>query len=250
MSELEISVAEIRYEKVGKKGDSRLAKILIAEDDEKLADNIADFLKRSEFSVDTAYSVDEAVSMIETFEYDLIILDWEFPDGAGTNIISSFRKNGGLTPILMLTGKSSIEDKEKAFEIGADDYLTKPFFMRELIARARALMRRAPVLPGDELKVGELVMKPASRKVFLDGIEVSLRPMEFSVLEFLMRNPGKMFAPEKIIDRVWESNTDVTVHAVYSCMKRLRQKLDRPGKESIIKNVPGHGYELGSGRLK
>lgn len=221
-----------------------MAKILVADDDETLAHNLADFLKSFDHAVDISLTADETKSMMKAFEYDLILIDWEFPDGAGIDIVSTHRKNGGLTPILMLTGKISVDDKEKGLDAGADDYLTKPFHMKELGARLRALTRRASMLPGDELKVGDLVMKPNSRKVYLEGEEIKLRPMEFSVLEFFMRNPGKVFSPEKIIDRVWESGTGVTLHAVYSCMKRLRQKLDRPNSGSVFNTVPGHGYEL------
>ncbi len=221
-----------------------MPKILLADDDVTLATNIADFLKMSDYQVDTTFSVDETVSMMNAFEYDLIMLDWEFPDGAGINIISSFRNKGGMTPILLLTGKTSIEDKERGLDVGADDYMTKPFHMKELIARVRALLRRPAMMKGDELHVGKLTLKVDTRLAYLEKAEIKLQPMEFSVLEFFMRNPGKPFSPEKIIERVWESSTDVTLHAVYSCMKRLRKKLDKPGVESMFRTVPGVGYEL------
>jgi DNA-binding response OmpR family regulator len=224
-----------------------LAKLLLADDDESLVANIADCLKSSDYHVDLTYSADETTSMIGAYEYDLIILDWEFPDGAGIDIVSSFRGKGGLTPILLLTGKSSIKDKEKGLDAGADDYLTKPFHMAELQARVRALLRRPRFLAGEELKVGDIKLNTASRRVYLGAEEIKLQPMEVSVLEFFMRNPGKPYSPEKIIERVWETTTDVSLQAVYSCIKRLRRKLDRPGSASVFRTVPGAGYELFSG---
>lgn len=221
-----------------------MAKLLLADDDASLATNIAEWLKSADHHVDVTYTVEETSSMIDAFEYDLIVLDWEFPDGAGINILASFRKKGGLTPILILTGKSSVQDKEKGLDAGADDYLTKPFHMQELGARVRALLRRPRVIVGDELKIGELSLNTASRRVYLAAQEIKLQPMEVSVLEFFMRNPGKPYSPEKIIERVWETTTEVSLQAVYSCIKRLRRKLDRPGSESIFRTVPGTGYEL------
>ncbi len=221
-----------------------MAKILVADDHVSLSISVSDWLKGSEHQVDMAHSADEARSMIESFQYDLILLDWEFPDGAGLDIITAFRRSGGLTPILMLTGKTAIDDKEKGLDAGADDYVTKPFHLKELGARIRALLRRPPVLSAEELKVGELVLNTSTRKVFLAGQEVKLQPMETTVLEFFMRNPGQPFGPEAIIQRVWESSTEVSLHAVYSCVKRLRQKLAQPGKESMMRTLRGAGYEL------
>lgn len=221
-----------------------MAKLLLADDDALLAKSIADWLKSSDYHVDVTYTLEETSSMVDSYEYDLIVLDWQFPDGAGIDIVSSFRKKGGLAPILLLTGKTSVQDKEKALDAGADDYLTKPFHMQELGARIRALLRRPRIIVGDELKIGELSLNTASRKVLLGAQEIKLQPMEVSVLEFFMRNPGKPYSPEKIIERVWETTTDVSLQAVYSCIKRLRRKLDRPGRESIFHTVPGAGYEL------
>lgn len=221
-----------------------MAKVLLADDDQTLVTNIANWLKMANYHVDLAYTVDETNSMVDAYEYDLMVLDLEFPDGTGIDIVSAFRRKGGLTPILILTGKSSVQDKEKGLDVGADDYLTKPFHMQELGARVRALLRRPQSIVVEELKIGHLSLKTASRRVFLEGQEVKLQPMEVSVLEFFMRNPGRLYSPEKIIERVWETTTEVSLQAVYSCIKRLRRKLDRPGSESILRTVPGAGYEL------
>lgn len=196
------------------------------------------------YLVDLAGTAEDASSFIYTYEYDLIMIDWEFPDGAGINVIESYRRKGGLVPILMLTGRTSLDDKERGLDAGADDYLTKPFHMQEVCARVRALLRRPPQLVSGDLQVGDLKLDPQARRVTLGGNEVKLQPMEFSVLELFMRNPGKVYSPEKIIEKVWDTSTDVSLHAVYTCMKRLRKKLDRTDHESIFRTVPGSGYEL------
>lgn len=221
-----------------------MPKLLLADDDLTLTENMQQWLIDAGYIVDIAGSADEARSFMEAFEYDLVLIDWEFPDGAGINVIESYRKNGGLVPILMLTGRSSLDDKERGLDAGADDYLTKPFHMKEVCARVRALLRRPPHIVSGELEIGDLKLDSQARRVLLAGAEVKLQPMEFSLLELFMRNPGKVYSPEKIIEKVWDTSTDVSLHAVYTCMKRLRKKLDRPGYDSIFRTVPGSGYEL------
>lgn len=221
-----------------------MSKLLVADDDTTLTANMEQWLKDAGYLVDLASTADDASRFISAYDYDLILIDWEFPDGAGIQVIESYRKKGGLAPILMLTGRSSLDDKEKGLDAGADDYLTKPFHMREVCARVRALLRRPQQMLNTELTIGDLKLDAESRRVTLDGQEIKLQPMELSVLEFFMRNPGKVFSPDKIIERVWETSTDVSLHAVYTCIKRLRKKLDRPDKEPIFRTVPGSGYEL------
>lgn len=221
-----------------------MAKILLADDDNAFGLNVAEWLKASDYKCDLSLSAEDTSALLKKFDYDLILLDWEFPDGGGIEIISSFRKGGGLTPILMLTGKTAVEDKERGLDAGADDYLTKPFHMKELGARMRALLRRPPIIASEKLKYGTLMLDTEKRCAYFNEEEVKLQPMEFLVLEFFLRNPGRPYSPEKIIERVWDTSTDVSLHAVYSCIKRLRKKLDRPGIDSAFQTVPGLGYEL------
>lgn len=221
-----------------------MPKLLVADDDLALTANMQQWLVDDGYLVDLAGTASEAVSFMDAYEYDLIMIDWEFPDGAGINVIENYRKKGGLVPILMLTGRTSLDDKERGLDAGADDYLTKPFHMKEVCARVRALLRRPPQIVSGDIQIGDLKLDPQARRVTLAGEEVKLQPMEFSVLELFMRNPGKVFSPEKIIEKVWDTTTDVSLHAVYTCMKRLRKKLDRPDHDPIFRTVPGSGYEL------
>lgn len=222
-----------------------MAKILLADDDRTLAGNLKEWLTESGYIVDVVFSVADAGSAIRTIEYDLVVLDWEFPDGAGVLMVKEYRAAGGDVPILMLTGRSDPKDLEHGLDSGADDYLVKPFNVTELGARMRALLRRPRAVTGDQIKVGRLILYPQTQRLVNGTKEVDLRHMEFLVIELFMRHPGKIFSPEKIIERIWNSETDVSLHAVYSCIKRLRQKIDMPEqRESILRTIPGSGYQL------
>jgi two-component system, OmpR family, response regulator len=179
-------------------------------------------------------------------QYDVIVLDWDLPGATGVEICTSFRAKGGNTPIIMLTGKSTLRDKEEGLDSGADDYLTKPFHIKELSARIRALLRRPLSVTGNTLKVGDITLCPISYKVTKAEQEVQLLPREFALLEFLMRHPGQVFGAEALLDRVWNSDSEASPDALRTCMKRLRKKIESPEGDSIIKTVHGVGYKLES----
>lgn len=221
-----------------------MPKILVLDDDLTLNMTMAVLLRAEGHVVDQSYSSAEANEFLKQFQYDLLVLDWEVPDGTGLQVIAQFRNNGGLTPILMLTGRSAIEDREKGLDAGADDYLTKPFHERELMARLRALLRRPAMIVNEQLRAGKLALNTQTRRFSVEGEELKLQPMEFSVLEFFLRNQGPVFSPENIIQRVWGSDSDVSLDAIYSCVKRLRKKLSQHGKDAYIKNVHGVGYQF------
>jgi len=182
--------------------------------------------------------------MLKFYQYDVVILDWQLPGMTGIEVIREYRSFGGKTPVLMLTGKSAIPEKEEGFDSGVDDYLTKPFHMKELSARLRALLRRPDTLVSEALQIGALKMDRRTHVVLLDGKEVDLKPTEYALLEFLMRHPGQVFAPEALLDRVWSSQSDASVDALTTCIKRLRKKISSEGQESIIKTIYGVGYKL------
>ena len=221
-----------------------MAKILLVEDDLNLSDMIRDWLKFERHIAEAAYNGDDALNMLSTVTYDLIILDWDLPGLSGIEVSKLFRERGGNTPILMLTGKSSIDEKVIGFDSGTDDYLTKPFETRELAARVRALLRRAPVRIADLIKAGNLVMNTKDHSLFQDGVELNLAPREFALLEFFMKHPNDVFSPDALLDRVWQSDSDASRDTVRVCITRLRQKLGEDPKTPNIRSVFGIGYKF------
>lgn len=223
-----------------------MSKILIVEDDLSLSAMVRDWLTLQKDIVETVEDGQDALQMLKSFEYDMIILDLELPGMNGLSILKEFRSGGGTTPVLILTGKGAISDKEAGLDAGADDYLTKPFNARELSARIRALLRRPQIYLGDVMRIGDLVMDCAKHRVKRGDHEIKLLPREFDLLEFLMRNPDRIFSTETLLERVWSSESDVSDDAVKSCIKRLRKKIDVEGKPSIITSTYGVGYGLQS----
>ena len=221
-----------------------MAKVLVVEDDIALAKMISDWLSLEHHKTELIHDGTEAAHMLKVYDYDLIVLDWELPGLMGVDILKEFRGRGGLTPVLMLTGRSSIDDKEKGFDYGADDYLTKPFHAKELTARLRAILRRPEAFLGDILRVGDITLERANFCVKRGDEEIRLLPKEFALLEFLMRNQGRVFAPEALLNRVWVAESEATVDALTTCIKRLRKKIDVEGRSSIIRTVHGVGYKL------
>jgi len=225
-------------------GGKAVAKILVVEDDRLLSRLVRDYLASEHHNVEVADTGSTGMEMLECFRYDAIILDWELPGMTGIEILKRFRAKGGKTPVLMLTQRGSINEKETGFDSGTDDYLTKPFEMRELSARVRALLRRPAVFTGRVLAVRDIALDPGSHKVTRNGQEVDLLPKEFALLEFLLRHPGEVFSAEALLDRVWSSESESTEEAVSTCVRRLRKKVDDEGKPSLIQTVHGVGYRL------
>lgn len=221
-----------------------MAKVLVIEDDVSLAKMISDWLSLEHHNTELVHDGTDAAARLKVYDYDLIVLDWELPGVMGVDILKEFRARGGLTPVLMLTGRGTIDDKEKGFDCGADDYLTKPFHAKELTARLRALLRRPEGYLGETLKVGDISLDRANFRVARGDEEIRLLPKEFALLEFLMRNQNRVFAPEALLNRVWVTESEATVDALTTCVKRLRKKIDVEGKPSIIRTVHGVGYKL------
>jgi DNA-binding response OmpR family regulator len=221
-----------------------MAKILLVEDDEELAGMVKDWLSFDRHVVEHTVSGNQGLELLKQCQFELVILDWQLPDLSGPELLRSFRARGGMTPVLMLTGRRSIQDKEEGFESGCDDYLTKPFQGKELTLRVKALLRRSPVVVDSVLKHGDIELDPEKFQVRRSGQEIRLLPKEFALLEFLLRHPEKLFGPEELLSRVWASETEATAEALTTCIKRLRKKMDRPGEPSVIRNVHGIGYGL------
>ena len=223
-----------------------MPKLLLVDDDENLLNTVQDWFKAQNFEVDIVSNGREGLERLKFYKYDLVILDWGMPDMSGIDVCRAYRTEGGETPVLMLTGQDKIEHKETGFSAGADDYLTKPFSLRELAARVRALLRRPSTYTSEKLQVGTIFIDSGARKVVRNGKDIDLAPREFSLLEFLMRHADQVFSDEAILDRVWPSSSDASSETLRTCIKKLRRKIDIEGQASIIKNVAGVGYRFDS----
>lgn len=222
-----------------------MPKILLIEDDEILADQITKYLIAKHHIVETCMDGKEATELLEVYKYDLIIIDWGLPNVTGVEIVKNFRRAGGVTPILMLTGKDRIEEKEVGFDSGADDYVTKPFDIRELSSRVQALLRRAPEFQGARMEVSGIVVDSGSHQAFFRDQPMALQPKEFALLEFLIRHKGKAVRTKDLLDHVWGSDSDVTSETLYTYMRALRKKIQTLGGDpNLIATVHGVGYSL------
>jgi DNA-binding response OmpR family regulator len=220
-----------------------MAKILIADDDAKLVEMITDWLDGENFTVESASNGIQALDLMKSFGFDVIVLDWDMPGYIGPDVCKEYRDWGGKAPILMLTGKGRIEEKEKGFLSGADDYLTKPFHPKELSLRIRALLGRSAQTGKSVLKFGNLTLDVTQAKGTVDGKSINLTSREFALLEFLMRHQGEVFSAEALIDRVWKSDAAVSDKAVRVCISRLREKLSGLSCPNVT-TVAGFGYKL------
>ncbi len=221
-----------------------MAKILLVDDDTSLADTVARYLKQTEhYVVECAHTGEDALFMMRTYGYDAVVLDWGLPEMSGLEVLNQYRDQGGKCRILMLTAKSEITNKERGFNAGADDYLTKPFTIKELALRLKALLRRPVDIVSDELRIADIVLNSKTFAVTKNGQTVDLTRKEFALLELLMRNPNQVFSPEAIMDRLWKSESDASTDSIKVWIKRLRNKIE--GDDSrLIKNVHGVGYKL------
>jgi DNA-binding response OmpR family regulator len=219
-----------------------MAKILLVEDDRDLANLVVNILNVERHTVEAVTDGPEALGRLKMFKYELVILDWMLPGLSGMDICTEFRARGGNTPILMLTTKSLPEEKERALDSGADDYLTKPFHHKELTARIRALLRRPQTVSAKVLQIGDVVLDPKTMKVFKNAEEIHLLPKEFSLLELFLRYPNQVFSGDALLDRVWASESSASVDTVRTYIKTLRKKIDAKDGTSLIRTVHGVGY--------
>ena len=220
-----------------------MAKVLIAEDDQRLAQLIQDSLQAAHHLVDLAANGEEAYHLLSISKYDVIVLDWEMPLLSGVEVCKRFRSKGGKTPILMLTGKDKIVDKEAGFDSGADDYLTKPFDFKELNLRIRALTRRSAEVVSDILEYRGLRLDVTKATVSINGTTIDIAPREFALLAFLMRHPDQPFSAEALQQRVWSGDTETTADTIKVHIARLRSKIDRDqSSKSYISTARKIGY--------
>lgn len=216
------------------------------EDEHKIAAAIKKGLEIEHFAVDIAYDGVSGFDLAATEEYDCIILDLMLPGMDGFEFCSRLRRESVNTPILILTAKGEIGDKVKGLGLGADDYLTKPFSFEELLARVRALIRRPRLVSPEILKIEDLILDTQSFEVRRGKRKINLSRKEYELLEYLMRNKGKIVSKEQIIAHVWDYDADILPNTVEVFIKNIRHKIDRPFSSRLIKTVRGFGYKIGS----
>jgi len=221
-----------------------VAKILLIDDDQLLTDIVSVFLRKRNHDVEIAFDGQSGQAKLNKDIYHLAIIDWKLPLKSGIDICLDVRKQGLTLPILMFTSRGQQADIVRGLDVGADDYVTKPFELEELNARVSALLRRPEKVTLNEIICGDIALTLGSTTILRSGVAIQLSPIEYTLLEFLMRNQGKIFTAEELLDRVWTNESEGSYAAVATCIKRLRIKLSVPGGKSIIKTVHGSGYKI------
>jgi two-component system, OmpR family, response regulator len=219
-------------------------RVLVVEDDVRMAAAIRRGLRFEGLVVDLAGGGEEALLKIAATGYDAVVLDVMLPDLDGFETCRRLRADGNWVPVLMLTARDAVEDRVRGLDGGADDYLTKPFSLAELMARLRALVRRGPVERPTVLEAGDLRLDPATREVRRGDREIELSAREFGLLETLMRRPGQVFTQPQLLDAAWDLGYEQRSNVVEVYVRYLREKIDRPFGVESIETVRGVGYRL------
>jgi two-component system copper resistance phosphate regulon response regulator CusR len=218
-------------------------RILVVEDEKRIQDFLSRGLESAGYAVDVAADGNSGVELVHRTEYDLVILDLMLPDMDGLSVLQKIRNRKTSPPVLILSARDAVDDRVKGLELGADDYLTKPFAFVELLARVRALLRRGQPTP-ERLQVGELVLDCIRRKVTRENESVELAPKEFSILEYMMRNRGRPLSRTMIVEHVWDMDYDGLTNIVDVYIRHLRSKIDDKWPAKMIHTVRGIGYML------
>lgn len=219
-------------------------RLLIAEDDAKLAAALARGLRGEGYAVDVAADGDEALFQARVYDYDAVVLDVMLPGRDGIAVCRALREERRWSPVLMLTARDGVDDRIRGLDVGADDYLVKPFDFGELVARLRALLRRgAPERPA-VIEVGDLCVDPAARTVTRAGRLIRVTAREFAVLEFLARRAGDVVSRTELLDHVWDQNYEGSGNVVDVYVGYLRRKLEEPFGRALIRTVRGSGYTI------
>jgi two-component system OmpR family response regulator len=220
-------------------------RLLLVEDDIKIAQFVVNGLKEAGFAVDHAANGEDGLHLALTEPYDIAVVDLMLPKVDGLTLIEEVRRNDINTPVLILSAKRSVDDRVKGLKTGSDDYLVKPFAFSELLARVQALIRRSTqVTAPSELKVADLMLDLDKRKVFRADEEILLQPLEFSLLEYLMRNAGRVVSKTMIMEHVWDYNFSPQTNVVEARICYLRNKIDKNLDRKLIHTVRGVGYVL------
>ncbi len=219
-------------------------RVLVVEDDRRLSELLSRGLQAEGLIVDLASNGDMALRAVGETGYDVIVLDVGLPDRDGFAVCELLRARDVWTPVVMLTSRAGVEDRVIGLDVGADDYLAKPFAFEELLARLRALTRRGPVVRPTVLRAGSLTLNPATREVGRGDAAIDLSLREFALLEVLMRHPGQVLSRDTLLDHAWPAGSRQRSNVVESYVRYLREKIDRPFGLASIENVRGAGYRL------
>ena len=219
-------------------------RVLVIDDDRRLCTVIKRGLIEEAYAVDLAFDGEEGEYLAEVNPYDLVILDIMLPNKDGIEVCRELRAKKINTPILMLTAKDTVEDRVRGLDIGADDYLVKPFAFNELLARVRALLRREGMSKSPELHVGDLTLNALTRQIWRGQRPIELTTKEYVILEYLMRHPNVVVTRTMIEEHAWDYDFDSLSNLVDVYIRRLRRKMDNEGEDSLIQTVRGAGYRL------
>lgn len=219
-------------------------RLLVAEDEKKIAGFVRKALEEQGYSVDLAHDGDQAFNFATTQSYDLLVLDIMLPGRDGLSILRSLRERHNTVPVILLTARSELEERLEGLNLGADDYLTKPFFVEELVARVQALLRRASGEKLSLLQAGDLVVNLITREVRVGERAVELTSREFGLLEYLMRSPGRVYTRTQILEHVWSYDFDTNTNLIDVYVQRLRKKLDPSGDLELVETIRGVGYRF------
>jgi len=219
-------------------------KLLIVEDDKKIADSLKKGLVNEGYTVEVSYDGEEGLEFVDLAKPDLIVLDRMLPKINGLEFIKKLRQQGNQTSILMLSALGETEEKIEGLNIGADDYLSKPFSFEELLARIKSLLRRPKEYASEELKIKNIILDRLNNQVKIDSDFITLSKKEFQLLEFLVLNRNKIVSKEKIIDNIWEFEADVLPNNVEVFIASIRNKIEKPYNITLIQTFRGLGYKI------
>lgn len=219
-------------------------RILLAEDEMDLSKALVAILKSQKYEVDAVYNGEDAYLYADSVEYDLIIMDVMMPVMDGMEAVKKIRERQNDTPIIFLTAKSQLSSKLEGFDVGGDDYLTKPFDMKELLARVKALLRRRPEYQSREMEFGDFRLNQDTAEIICNDNRIQLNNKEFQMLEIFMLNKNQIISTEVLLEKIWGLETDSEINVVWVNISSIRKKLSKVGSKVALKSVRGLGYQL------